>query len=182
MSDTLVLSQSYQPVARISWQRAVTLLTLGKIEIIEEYEDREVRSMTFSMKVPSIVRFLNQIRRKKKAIKFSRENVYARDKAKCQYCRNKVTRTEATYDHVVPRSLGGRTNWDNIVISCKGCNQKKGGRTPTQAKMPLHVKPVRPKNLPNYFKFSMKWTENMPPSWKDFVHSYSYWHGDIEEK
>jgi len=179
--DTLVLSQSYAPVARISWQRAVTLLTLGKIEVVESYKDRTVRSMTVSMKVPSIVRFLNKVRRKKKKVKFSRENVYARDKARCQYCMHKITRAESTYDHVVPKSQGGKTCWDNIVISCKDCNQKKGGRTPQQAKMYLKVQPVRPKILPDYYRFTINWTDSMPVSWKDFVSSISYWHGDLEK-
>ena len=64
--ETLVLDQSYLPVARCPWQRAVTLLFLGKVEVVEEYEDQEIRSVTFSIKMPSVVRFVNAIRRKKK--------------------------------------------------------------------------------------------------------------------
>ena len=90
--DTLVLSQSYQPIGRVSWQRAMTLFFQDKVEVVEEYEDREVRAVTFSVKMPAIVRFLNKIRRKKKACKFSRENVFTRDKGKCQYCGNRVPR------------------------------------------------------------------------------------------
>jgi 5-methylcytosine-specific restriction endonuclease McrA len=156
-------------------------LTLGKIEIVEEYSDRTVRSMTISMKVPSIVRFLNKVRRKKKKVKFSRENVYARDKAKCQYCHLKITKTESTYDHVIPKSQGGRTTWDNIVIACKDCNQKKGGRTPSQAKMGLKVRPVRPKTLPNTWNMSFQWTDGMPPSWRDFMASVAYWNSELIE-
>lgn len=179
--ETLVLSQSYQPVARVSWQRAVTLLFLGKVEVVEEYEDREIRSVTVAIKIPSIVRFLQSVRRKKKAVKFSRENVYSRDNGQCQYCGNAVTHAEATYDHVVPRRLGGTTNWENIVISCRGCNQKKGGRTPEQAHMMLRSKPVRPKKLAdNRWRLTFQWNSTMPPSWRDFLASYSYWNGDLD--
>lgn len=178
--DTLVLSQGYQPVSRVTWQRAITLLCLGKVEVVEEYENREVRSMTIAFKVPSIVRFVHAIRRKKRAIKFSRENVYSRDNGKCQYCLHRVPRSEATYDHVVPRRQGGRTTWTNIVISCQTCNQKKGGCTPQQAKMRLRSTPVKPKKLSdNRWRVTFAWTEGMPLSWKDFMASVAYWNSEI---
>ena len=178
--ETLVLDTSYRPLMRVSWQRAITLLFLNKIEIIEEYEDREVRSVTVSIKMPSVIRFLRSIRRKKKAVKFSRENVYARDKGSCQYCKKRVTRSEATYDHVLPRSKGGKTTWENIVIACVPCNQKKGGRLPGPAGMKLATKPVKPKKLPDV-RLTMFWSRGMPPSWKTWLRSYSYWNGSLEE-
>jgi 5-methylcytosine-specific restriction endonuclease McrA len=178
--DTLVLSQSYQPVGRIPWQRAMTLFFLGKVEVIEEYENREVRSVTISLQMPSIVRFLHKVRRKKKAVKFSRENVYTRDKGRCQYCGCKTPRVESTYDHVIPRSQGGKTTWTNIVIACRTCNQKKGGRTPEQARMRLRTRPVRPKTLPNTWKITFTWQEGMPTSWKDFLATVAYWNSEIE--
>src|SRR5512138_1299602 len=116
--DTLVLSHAWAPVARCSWRRALTLLFEGKVEVIEEYENRVVRSVTLEFKVPSVIRFLRKIRDRKPAVKFSRENVYARDKGRCQYCGEKVARPEATYDHVTPRSQGGQTRWENVVICC----------------------------------------------------------------
>lgn len=179
--DTLLLTQGYQPVARVTWQRAMTLLCLGKVEVIDEYEDRDVRSVSVAFKMPSVVRFLRSTRRKKRVVKFSRENVYARDKGKCQYCRQPVPRPKATYDHVVPKSKGGRTTWENIVIACTPCNQQKKALTPAQAGMKLHSKPVRPKSLPNVFMFTMAWQPGMPPSWKDFMASYQYWNSEIEE-
>ena len=116
--ETLVLSTWYEPVARISWRRAVTLLFAGKVEVIDEYADREIRSISFSIKMPSVVRFLRALRGRKQGVKFSRENVYLRDGGRCQYCERKVQRSEATYDHVVPRAQGGKTSWDNVVIAC----------------------------------------------------------------
>lgn len=178
--DTLVLSPGYEPVARVHWQRAVTLLFMGKVEIVEEYEDKEIRSVTFAIKMPSVVRFLKAIRGKKRAIKFSRENVFTRDNGKCQYCGGPVSRAEATYDHVVPRALGGKTDWDNIVIACVTCNQKKGGKTPEQAKMHLRVRPVRPKKLPDV-RVTVVWRKDMPSSWRTWLRDYDYWNGSLDQ-
>lgn len=179
--ETLVLDQGYVAVARVHWQRAITLFFLGKVEIIEEYESGTVRSTTYSMKIPSIIRFIKAMKSKKKAVKFSRENVYTRDKGRCQYCSCKVARPEATYDHVLPRAQGGKTEWENIVIACMGCNQKKGNRTPAVAKMALLSTPVRPKKLPEHINITIQWNSSMPPSWKDFLMSHSYWNGSLEE-
>lgn len=179
--ETLVLDTSYVPVARVHWQRAVTLLFMGKVEVVEEYEDKNVKSITLSMKMPSIVRFLRALKSKRRAIKFSRENVYARDNGKCQYCGHKLPRPEATYDHVVPRAQGGTTVWENVVISCMGCNQKKRDRTPAQAGMKLLSVPVKPKKLPDHLKLTLQWKVGMPPAWKDWLASHSYWNAELEE-
>jgi 5-methylcytosine-specific restriction endonuclease McrA len=177
--ETLVLSPGYEPVARVHWQRAITLLFMGKVEVVEEYEDKEIRSVTFSIKMPSVVRFLKAIRSKRTAIKFSRENVFTRDQGKCQYCGNKVMRPEATYDHVVPRAIGGKTDWDNIVIACVPCNQRKGGRTPEQARMHLRTRPSRPKKLPDV-KITIMWHKGMPQAWRNWLRDYQYWNGELE--
>lgn len=177
--DTLVLDQSYLPVARIHWQRAVTLLFLGKVEVVDEYADKDVRSVTFSIKMPSVIRFIAKMRRRKRAVKFSRENVYTRDHGKCQYCGNRVPRNETTYDHVTPRAQGGQTTWTNIVISCIGCNQKKGGRTPQQASMKLRSRPVKPKKLPD-MRITVTWRPGMPDAWRTWVRDYQYWNAELE--
>jgi 5-methylcytosine-specific restriction endonuclease McrA len=178
--DTLVLSHAYVPVARVGWQRAITLLWEGKVEVIEEYENRTVRSVTLEIKVPSIIRFLKKIRDRKRAVKFSRENVYSRDKGTCQYCGHKVPRPEATYDHVIPRSQGGQTKWENVAICCIPCNQKKGGRTPAQAGMHLLSTPVKPKFLPDTLRLTFLLHKDAPPSWRQFFDSYQYWQGELE--
>src|SRR5262249_12704835 len=122
--DTLVLDTGYQPVARVPWMRAVALIWSGKVEVVEEYADWTVRSVTVELKVPCVVRFLRGVRGVNRGIRFSRENVFARDGGRCQYCQRRVARPEATYDHVTPRSQGGHTRWENIVIACLPCNQK----------------------------------------------------------
>lgn len=179
--NTLVLDQSYQPVARVHWQRAVTLLFMGKVEVVEEYEDQEIKSVTFSLKMPAVVRFLRALRSRRKAIKFSRENVFLRDKGMCQFCSTKVSRAHATYDHVVPRAQGGKTEWTNIVIACVDCNQRKGNRTPEQAKMALRTKPVKPKTLPDSLSFTLTWKKGDPEVWKNWLQSVAYWHTELEE-
>jgi len=179
--ETLVLNAGYEPVARVHWQRAVALLFQGKVEVVEEYVDKEVRAVTFTIKMPSVVRFLRAIRGKKKAVKFSRQNVYARDGARCQYCQIKVARNEATYDHVVPRAHGGKTTWENIVIACVPCNQKKGGRTPAQAKMQLRTPPVRPKKLPDVISITFTFQPGMPDSWRTWLRDVAYWSTELEE-
>lgn len=180
MSETLVLDASYIPVARVAWQRAITLLFMGKVEVVEEYENRDIKSVTYSIKMPSIVRFIRAMKGKKKAIKFSRENVYARDKGACQYCTKKVPRPEATYDHVLPRAQGGPTDWTNIVICCVDCNQKKGNRTPAVAKMKLMTEPVRPKKLPEHMNLTVMWRKGDPIEWKDWMRSMHYWNDELE--
>lgn len=170
--ETLVLDISYLPVARVSWQRALALLSLGKIEVVEEYADRTIRAVTFEIKMPSIVRFLKAARARKKVVKFSRENVYLRDRGRCQYCNQHVPREEITYDHVVPRSQQGTTTWTNVVIACMPCNQAKGCRTPAQAKMQLLTVPVQPKRLPEQ-RFTITWRKDMPETWRGWVQDHA---------
>src|SRR5262249_5839918 len=97
---------------------AVTLLFEGKVEVIDEYEDRFIRSVTFEIKMPSVIRFLRAVRARKRTPKFSRENVYARDSGRCQYCTRKIQRHEATYDHVTPRAPGARPTWGTVASGC----------------------------------------------------------------
>src|SRR5437763_13148583 len=127
--QTLVLSQGYEPIKIVSWQRAITLLFLGKVEVIEEY-DRNIKTTSMVIKIPAVVRLLNAFRRHKKPVKFSRVNIYGRDRYTCQFCGERKPIGELTYDHVVPRAQGGKTSWSNIVTACESCNREKANRTP----------------------------------------------------
>jgi 5-methylcytosine-specific restriction endonuclease McrA len=174
MHKTLVLDQGYQPHRVVSWQRAVTMWWDGKCEIVEEY-DEDIRSVTFTIKMPAVVRLLQRVRGKKQAVKFSRINVATRDNMTCQYCSDKLPLSKLTYDHVVPRSQGGKTLWENIVMACYGCNEKKADRTPAQAKMPLKKVPVKPAFLP---VISMRFeTGSCPDLWRSWI----YWNTALEE-
>ncbi len=171
-AQTLLLTAGYEPIKIISWQRAITLLTLGKIEVLEEYND-EVRSPTIAFKMPAVARLLRVFKRHKNRVKFSRVNIYARDKYRCQYCAHKLPMSELTYDHVVPRAAGGKTSWENIVTACQPCNSKKGNRTPAQAHMRLIKKPVRPKWVPIMWLRLDRSTA--PQAWRDYL----YWTSEL---
>lgn len=174
ISRTLLLSQSYEPIKVISWRRAFILLTLGKVEVLEEY-DQNIRTVNLIFKVPAVVRLLSAFRRHRKPVKFSRVNIYARDKYRCQYCNTKAPISDLTYDHVVPRAQGGKTTWQNIVTCCYTCNGKKGNHTPQQARMKLRRKPVQPNWVPAVtIRVS---TSSMPDAWRDYL----YWTGALTD-
>lgn len=170
---TLVLSQSYEPVNIVSWKQAITLLFLGKAEVIEEY-DRNIKTTSIVIKIPAVVRLLNVFRRHKKAVKFSRVNIYGRDKYNCQYCGAKRPIAELTYDHVVPRAQGGKTVWSNIVTCCEDCNRRKANRTPDQAGMRLLKAPVQPTAAPVLVVTVSR--ESVPDAWRDYL----YWTSELE--
>ncbi len=176
--ETLLLTRGYEPIDRISWQRAVGLWWRSKVEIVEAYEDRVVRAPSIELAMPSVVRVLEGMRPRRTRVTFSRANVYARDRGQCQYCARKLARAEATYDHVVPRRLGGRTTWDNIVIACLACNQAKGGRTPDGAQMKLRSIPVRP--CARFAALRLR-PEEVPKTWRQYLLDDRYWNGSLEE-
>ena len=167
MQTVLLLNASYEPLKIISWQRAVTMFFMGKVEVLEEY-DHDIRSVSLVIKVPAVVRLLRFINIGRKAPPLCRTNILARDNFECQYCARPLTSKEATLDHVVPRSQKGKTSWENIVCCCTNCNRKKGGRTPAEARMLLRKKPVRPDWLP---VLTMKLNGKVPISWKLFLTS-----------
>jgi 5-methylcytosine-specific restriction endonuclease McrA len=107
-----------------------------------------IRTVRFHIAVPRIVRLLFYDRLPRNEVKLNRRNIYARDGNHCQYCGKKFSTTELSIDHVVPRRLGGKTTWENVVCSCVGCNARKGGRTPREAYMKLIRPPVQPKRNP----------------------------------
>jgi len=146
-AQTLLLTPWMIPHKIIPWQTAVTMSFLGKVDVLEEYDD-VIRSPSFAIKAPAVVRLRRPIGGMKRGVKFSRINVFARDDFRCQYCGVKRAVHELNYDHVVPRVQGGKTVWENIVTSCYDCNARKRGRTPEQAGMKLLRAPVKPKALP----------------------------------
>lgn len=178
--ECLVLSPSYAPVAKVPWTRAITMLFENKVEVVEHH-DAVVRSVTLELKMPSVVRLVRSVKPKRKAVKFSRENVWARDNYRCQYCSKKISRADITYDHVKPRTQGGKTEWNNIVTCCMACNQKKGGRTPQQAGMKLLSTPVKPKKLPDTMRLCMTYQKGMPMSWKQWMTDIEYWYGTLDQ-
>lgn len=178
MGQVLVLDVGYQPVARVPWETAIVWMLDRVVAVVDEYPDKHINTVNWSVKMPSIVKFVKPISRKR-AIKFSRHNIYARDKGRCQYCSTHVSRDRFTYDHVVPRSQGGQTSWTNVCVACVPCNQRKAGRTPEQANMRLLSTPIRPKSLPNARR-EIAFTPGMPEAWRTWLRDATYWTVELE--
>ena len=160
---TLLLTSWMAPQRVISWQRAMTLLVLGKAEVLEAYDD-VVTTTSVTWPTPSVLRLIRGVPSPfQRRIRFSRVNVYARDRYRCQYCGQRFAATALTYDHVVPRARGGPTSWKNIVSACTPCNGRKGNRTPTEAGMPLRTAPYEPRSLPPRSQLGVQ--SGVPASW-----------------
>lgn len=144
---TLLLTPWMQPHRIVTWQDAICRLVDEEIVVLESYSET-VSSQKLTFQIPSVAQLKTAVPANKKGVKFSRINVLTRDGFQCQYCGNRYPRRQLNYDHVIPRALGGRTVWENIVTSCYPCNTRKAGRTPEQAKMRLLKQPHRPKSLP----------------------------------
>jgi 5-methylcytosine-specific restriction endonuclease McrA len=177
MEQTLLLNATYEPLKVVRWQKAITLLCQGKVEVISVY-DREIRGVTLSFKLPSVIRLLRyvRIRHRFDYVPFSRANIYARDEYTCQYCGDRTSASDLTFDHVVPVAHGGRKDWENIVACCISCNRRKGGRTPTQARMRLVRVPRRPVAIP-----ALRITiglRHAPDSWRDYL----YWNVELDDE
>ena len=130
---------SYYPLSLWSWQDSIKSVFLDRVSIVSYY-DRTVRSPSFSMKLPSVIALKSFIRPQSNP-NFTRFNVFLRDKFSCQYC---GSNNELTFDHLMPRSKGGRTYWDNVVTACSSCNVKKGGKLFKHSGMTLSQLPYQP--------------------------------------
>ena len=164
---------SYFPLSLWSWQDTLKAVFLDRVDVVAEYETT-VRSPSFQMKLPSVVSLKSYVSHQRTPA-FTRFNVFLRDRFTCQYCTSD-NRDLLTFDHVIPRSKGGKTSWTNIVAACSPCNLKKGGRMPSEAKMFPLQRPVRPSMYelnergrafpPNY----------LHESWQDYL----YWDVELE--
>ncbi|MEM9739422.1 MAG: HNH endonuclease [Pseudomonadota bacterium] len=160
---------SYYPLSLWPWQDVVKAVFLNRVEVIAEY-DHVVRSPSFEMRLPSVIA-LREFIRQDRPPAFTRFNLFLRDGFKCVYCSSEV---DLTFDHVVPRSRGGRTSWTNIVTACSPCNLKKGGRMPKDANMFPSRTPVRPTNY-QLQEIGRRFPPNhLHETWMDYL----YW--DIE--
>lgn len=143
---TLLLTPWCFPHKILRWEDAVTMMFKDKAEVLVSYEET-VSSPSLTIRVPAVLRLRRAVGGMKRGVKFSRVNVYTRDGFCCQYCGRKFTMKALSYDHVVPRKSGGKTEWDNIVTACKQCNNLKADRTCEESGMwPLN-EPRRPKSL-----------------------------------
>ncbi len=162
---------SYFPLSLWPWQEAVKAVFLDRVVVVAEY-DAVVRSPSMSFRLPSVVVLKEYIRPLKQAA-FTRFNLFLRDEFSCQYCGAKH---DLTFDHVIPRALGGKTEWENVVAACARCNFRKGARTPEQAGMRLRRMPYRP-SPQDLMMIGRRFPPNhLHESWIDYL----YWDTELE--
>jgi 5-methylcytosine-specific restriction endonuclease McrA len=201
-ASVLVLNKLFMAIHIISVRRAFCLLCKDLAEVVSledgqfatydfatwrevsEYRARHfrqedddwVRTVNTEIQVPRVIRLIDYDRLPKQTVKFNRRNIFARDNNQCQYCGKKFPTSELSLDHVVPRSQGGGSTWENIVCACVSCNVKKGGRTPKEANMHLIRKPEKPKRSP---MLNLKLTNRKYQTWKSFLEN-AYWSVELK--
>ncbi len=161
----LVLNQNYEPLNVCNVRRAVVLVIGGKAEILEAKEIG-LASANEIIPAPSVIRLMYLIRRPRPRVKLTRREIFIRDNFTCQYCGRHGH--DLTVDHVIPRSRGGLHVWDNVVTACKPCNHRKGGKSPSEARMRLLSLPREPKVSPHYV-FLQKLHHSPHEEWKKFL-------------
>lgn len=138
----LVLNYSYEPLQFCSAKRAVVMVLSGRAEQIE-CDGFQIRTPSSSYPLPAVIRILKMVKRnRRRQVAFSKKNILRRDNYTCQYCG--ISKHPMTVDHVLPKSRGGKTDWENVVVACKPCNLKKSNRTPAEMGIPLLSRPSRP--------------------------------------
>jgi len=193
--QVLVLNKSWVAIHIASVRRALSLLyqDLARAVHPEDYSlydfddwcalsqfvesGQFVHTVNIRIRIPEVIllkSFNNFIRHE---VRFSRRNIFERDKNTCQYCGRRAPRSELTLDHVIPRSRGGVDSWENLVLACMKCNVKKANRTPEEACMPLIKKPVKPSWLP---QFGARIPNSQLMSWQRFVDT-AYWDVELRE-
>jgi 5-methylcytosine-specific restriction endonuclease McrA len=199
--NVLVLNKHYMAIRIVGARRAFSLLFRDLAEVVsfeqDGYSNYNFRSwcevsqfrrnfepdghdwvstVNFYIAVPRIIRLLFYDRLPRNEVKFNRRNIFARDKNRCQYCGKRQRTSELSLDHIIPKSMGGKSAWENIVCACAKCNVKKGGRTPRQAGMTLIQKPVKPKHNP---LVHIHLGHRRYRSWKQFL-DHAYWSVELK--
>lgn len=162
---------SYYPLSLWSWQDTIKAVFMDRVNIVSEY-DKTVHSPSFTMRLPSVVSLKSYIKPSRTPA-FTRFNVFLRDRFSCQYCES---REELTFDHVIPRSKGGLTTWDNVVAACSPCNLRKGDKLPRIAEMWPAQKPYAP-TVNDLHRNGKQFPPNyLHESWMDYL----YWDSELE--
>lgn len=194
-TKVLVLNRNFLPVHVTSVRRAFSLLYQGVAEAVDDQyrtfdfdswsalsasvHDDTIGMVNRIIRVPRVILLLTYDRIPRRQVRFNRFNVYARDRNTCQYCGQRLPRVELNLDHVIPRSQGGTSVWENIVCSCHGCNRRKGGRTPKEAGMKLLHPPRRPEWTPFMLEtFSLRRYRE----WLPFLSTVdaAYWNTELQ--
>jgi 5-methylcytosine-specific restriction endonuclease McrA len=199
--SVLVLNKHYMAIRIVGAKRAFSLLLRRLAEVVSfeegvyanydfqnwcdasrfkrNFEPERydwVSTVNFHIAVPRIIRLLFYDRLPRSDVKFNRRNIFARDKNSCQYCGKKFSTNELSLDHIIPRSMGGKSIWENIVCACTACNARKGGQSPKQAGMALITKPLKPKHNPFVH---IHLGHQRYRSWKQFLDN-AYWSVELK--
>lgn len=174
-NQTLVLNADANPVSVIPlstthWREAVRVIYLDRATVVETYDEWVVRSPSFQLKMPSII-MLKEFQQHNGKIEFSKKNVFLRDNYTCQYCSNHFHSDDLTFDHVIPRKLGGKTNWENIASACLPCNQAKSDTT--------KMKPMKAPHRPSYWELANNAKKNQITVAHESWIPYLSWEGPI---
>jgi 5-methylcytosine-specific restriction endonuclease McrA len=180
MSDTLVLDTQGFPIAFVSWQRAVNLQWQDRAIVVTEDAKRILRSPSFEMGLPRVIKLRNHISRKLHLkVPMTRRNIAIRDSSSCQYCGVLLETSEYSIDHVVPRSRGGQSVWSNLVLACVHCNRRKSDRLSHEVGLRLRQKPMEPNQFDPRFNFRLN-IKILRPEWSDYK-AYIYWNVELEK-
>lgn len=195
----LVLNRLWQAVNVCTVKRALSLLVEGRAQVVQclsdgsfqtfsfsqwrDFSERQphpesVHAVSFRLRLPRVILLALFDRLPKKEVKFTRHNIFERDRNTCQYCGGTFDRKDLNLDHVIPRDRGGPTTWENIVCSCIECNTRKANRTPTEAGMHLVRKPKRPKWRP-FIQINLGFHPH--DSWKHFL-DIAYWNVELGDE
>ncbi len=159
----LVLNANFQPINVTSTYRAINLVLADKATLILNGRG-VIHSVSQTFPLPSVIRLTRMVKRPRPVVKLTRKEIFRRDNFTCQYCGRGSN--DLTIDHVIPRRLGGETDWDNVVTACPRCNHLKGGLTPEQSGMYPRKPPKHPPNTATYL-FGKHLNDNH--EWKDFL-------------
>lgn len=166
MDRTLLLNTTFEPLSVLSWKKAITLVFLGKVEVLKEYE-KEIKGVSLNVRQPAVVRLRRLVRNNHTNVKFSRKNIFLRDDYTCQYCGQRFDAKHLTCDHIIPKSRGGSTEWTNIATSCLRCNHRKGDKLPEEVEMYPRKRPSRPNGF--YMLMVHVGITVFPEYWKDYL-------------
>ena len=189
---TLVLNRNWQPVNVTPVCRAIVMVWNGTARVVDpadyqlydwhdwsnlvpQADQPFIKTVSHRLCVPEVITLCEFDRVPTSSVTFSRRNIFKRDRFTCQYCGRQPKSDELTIDHVVPRSQGGASSWENCVLACVSCNHRKANRTPQQAGLRLKKAPIRPRWNPVYSEHSVR-----RESWVKFI-SNAYWNAELQE-
>ena len=195
-SSVLVLNRTFFPVNVITVKNAFCMLYRGAARAVDsqyetfdfdswsqisvEQREESVSLVDRLIKIPRVIILVAYDRIPKTQIRFTRANIFARDGNICQYCGRTFPKNELSIDHLIPRSYGGKSTWENVVCCCFGCNRKKGGHTPKQAGMKLLSTPIKPRWTP---LSRVAFKDLKRKEWLPFLNiiDVSYWNTELLE-